>query len=326
MLRLVLRAACVALAASSTSVFAQTPAASYPTKPIRLIVPYAPGGSPDSVARVFGQAMGESMGMQFVVENRPGGAGVPAAESVIRAAPDGYTVLVADSSVYAITPSLSAKPPFEPLRDLAPVSLAVISPLLLVVNAAVPANNVREFVALAKAKPGMAFGSSGNATVHHLAMEMLRSLAGVEFTHVPYKGAGQSVPAVVAGDVSAIFAAIPAVSAHAKAGKVRILGIAAPQRTSIMPELPTISEAGVPGCELTISIGFLAPAKTPSEIVRRLSDEVIKALKQPDVRQRLGTAFGFDLIGTTPEQYVESIRTELQTYGKLARTAGVQVN
>lgn len=305
---------------------AQPGGAPYPSKPIRLIVPYAPGGSPDSVARVIGQAMGDSLGQQFVAENRPGGAGVPAAEAVIRAAPDGYTLLIADSSVYAITPSLAAKPPFDPLRDLAPVSLAVHSPLLLVVNASVPAQNVREFVALAKAKPGMPFGSSGNATVHHLAMEMFRSLAGVEFTHVPYKGAGQSVPAVVAGDVAAIFAAIPAVSAHAKAGKVRILGIAAPQRTSILPELPTISEAGVPGCELTISIGFLAPAKTPPEIVRRLSEEVVKALKQPEVRQRLGTAFGFDLIGTTPEQYVESIRAELQIYGKLAKAASVQVN
>lgn len=318
--------AIAALVAFSAGVGAQTGAPAYPTKPIRVIVPYAPGGAPDSVARVIGQAVGENSGQQVIVENRPGGAGVPAAEAVIRAAPDGYTLLIADSSVYAITPSLSAKPPFEPLRDLAPVSLAVNSPLLLVVNASVPANNVREFVALAKAKPGMAFGSSGNATVHHLAMELLRSLAGVEFTHVPYKGAGQSVPAVVAGDVAAIFAAIPAVSAHAKAGKVRILGIATPQRTSIMPELPTISEAGVPGCELTISIGFLAPAKTPPEIVRRLSDEIVKALKQPEVRQRLGGAFGFDLIGSTPEQYSEAIRVELQTYGKLARTAGVQVN
>lgn len=326
MRRVLQSGAIAALVAFSAGVGAQTGAAAYPSKPIRVIVPYAPGGSPDSVARVIGQAVGESIGQQVIAENRPGGAGVPAAEAVIRAAPDGYTLLIADSSVYAITPSLSAKPPFEPLRDLAPVSLAVNSPLLLVVNASVPAHNVREFVALAKAKPGMAFGSSGNATVHHLAMEMLRSLAGVEFTHVPYKGAGQSVPAVVAGDVAAIFAAIPAVSAHAKAGKVRILGIAAPQRTSIMPELPTISEAGVPGCELTISIGFLAPAKTPPEIVRRLSDEIVKALKQPEVRQRLSGAFGFDLIGTTPEQYSEAIRVELQTYGKLARTAGVQVN
>ncbi|MEO7404716.1 MAG: tripartite tricarboxylate transporter substrate binding protein [Burkholderiales bacterium] len=300
-------------------------AQTFPSRPIRLIVPYAPGGSPDTLARVLGQAVGESFGQQVIIENRPGGAGIPAAEAVMRATPDGYTLLVADSSVYAITPNVRAKPPFDPLRDFIPISHSVNSPLLLVVNAGLPVQTFREFLAYAKAKPGLAFGSSGNATAHHLAMEMLRTLGGLEFTHVPYKGAGQSVPAVVAGDVAALFAAIPAVGGHAKAGKVRILGIFSPTRSPSAPDIATLSEAGLPGCELTITIGFHAPARTPPEIVTRLSDQFVRAMKVPAVRERMGN-LQFDLVGTGAEAYAETIRGELLSYGKLIKAAGVRVD
>lgn len=297
----------------------------FPTKPIRIVVPYAPGGSPDTLGRTLAQASADALGQQIVVENRPGAGGAIAAETVMRAAPDGYTLLIADSSVYAVNPNLNPKLPYEMLRDFAPVTLAVSSPMFLAVNASLGVEDVKSFVSLAQAKPGMAFGSSGNGTVHHLGLELMKANAKIDLTHVPYKGAGQSVPAVVAGDVGGIFAAINTLLPHAKSGRIRVLAIAAAERSQLMPQVPTMAEAGVPGCDLFISIGVFAPAKTPRDIVDRLSTEFNKSLALPEVRQRLFNA-GIDPIGSTPERYAEAIRAELIHYGILVKSVGSKMN
>ncbi len=300
-------------------------AQTFPNKPIRIIIPYAPGGSPDTLGRTLAQASSDALGQQIVVENRPGGGGTIAAEAVMRSAADGYTLLIADSSVYAVNPSLNPKLTYEMLRDFAPVTLAVSSPMFLAVNASLGVEDVKAFVSLASAKPGQPFGSSGNGTVHHLALELMKANAKIDLTHVPYKGAGQSVPAVVAGDVGGIFAAVNTLLPHAKSGRIRILAIAAAERSQLMPQVPTLAEAGIPGCDLFISIGVFAPAKTPRDVVERLSTEFNKSLALPEVRQRLFNA-GIDPIGTTPERYTEAIRTELVHYGNLVRSVVAKMN
>ena len=297
---------------------------SFPSRPIRVIVPYAAGGAPDVTARVLGQASTEGLGQQVIVENRPGAAGVVAADTVIRSTPDGHTLLIADSGIFAVNPALNTKIPFDTLRDLAPVYLAVQTPIFLAVNAAHPVQSVADFLALARAKPGLPYGSSGNGTVHHLAMELVKTNAGIDLTHVPYKGAGQSVPAIVAGDVVALFAAANSISPHARAGKLRILAVALGSRSQLLPQVPTFKETGVPGVELDVSIGFFAPAKTPREAIDRLAAEFAKALAQPETRQRL-MASGAELIGQGPAAFTESIQSEIQRYARLVKSAGLKV-
>ncbi|MSQ19182.1 MAG: tripartite tricarboxylate transporter substrate binding protein [Betaproteobacteria bacterium] len=297
----------------------------FPNKPIRIIIPYAPGGSPDTLGRTLAQASSDALGQQIVVENRPGGGGTIAAEAVMRVAADGYTLLIGDSSVYAVNPSLNPKLPYEMLRDFAPVTLAVSSPMFLAVNAGLGVEDVKSFVALSQTKPGLPFGSSGNGTVHHLGLELMKANAKIDLTHVPYKGAGQSVPAVVAGDVGGIFAAINTLLPHARSSRIRILAIAAAERSQLMPQIPTMAEAGVQGVDLFISIGVFAPAKTPRDVVERLSIEFNKALALPEVRQRFFNA-GIDPIGSTPERYAEAIRTELVHYGNLVRSVAAKMN
>ncbi|MFN0304995.1 MAG: Bug family tripartite tricarboxylate transporter substrate binding protein [Burkholderiales bacterium] len=315
----------IAMAAAIAGLHNLVVAQTFPTKPIRIIVPYAPGGSPDTLGRTLAQASADALGQQIVIENRPGAGGVVAAEAVMRAPPDGYTLLIADSSIYAVTPSLNPKMPFEMLRDFAPVTLAVSSPMFLALNASLGVEDVKSFVSLAQAKPGMAFGSSGNGTVHHLALELMKANAKIDLTHVPYKGAGQSVPAVVAGDVGGIFAAINTLLPHAKSGRIRVLAIAASERSPLMPQIPTLAEAGVPGVDMFISIGVFAPARTPRDIIDKLSIEFNKSLANPEVRQRLFNA-GIDPIGSTPERYADAIRAEITQYGNMVRSVAAKMN
>jgi tripartite-type tricarboxylate transporter receptor subunit TctC len=295
-----------------------------PKAPIRIVVPYAAGGLPDVVARTVGAKLSENIGQAVVAENRAGAGGVLASETVIRAQPDGTTLLVADSSIYSINPVISRKLPYDTLKELAPITLAVDAPIFLAVNASLPAQNVQELIALAKAKPGMSYGSSGPGTGHHLAMELIRVLAGLELTHVPYKGAGQSVPAVVAGDVAMVFAGLNSVLPHAKSGRLRILAVAIGRRSELYPEAPSVAET-IPGYEVNITIGFLAPARTPREIVNALSAEFNRAIASPDVKQRLNS-LGVDPVGTTPEKFSEAIRAELTQYGELVKRASFRID
>ena len=299
-------------------------AQTFPNKPIRIIVPYSPGGLPDFLARVVGQRVSENVGQQVIADNRPGAGGTIAAEIVMRAPPDGYTLLIADSSIYSINPNLNPKLPYDPLRDFTPVTLLVSSAVGLVANAALPIQNLKDLLALAKAKPGMPYGSSGNGTSHHLAMELLKSLAGIDLTHVPYKGGGQVMPALIAGDVAVAFIGLNLVLPSVKAGKLKLLAIAKGSRTPLFPDLPTVAEAGVTGFEINTTTGLLAPARTPRDVIDKLNAEFVKALNNPDVRQRL-TAAAMDSAATSPEQFAEVIRTETQQFGKLVRTTGARI-
>lgn len=310
-----------ALAACAGLVQAQ----GFPGKPIRLVVPYPPGGSPDVLARILAQKAAEGLGQSIFADNRPGAGGMVAVNAVTQSPADGYTLLMADSSVYSIGPNLSRAAAFDPLGTLVPVTLAATSPIYLIANPALNVNNVTELLAVARARPGLPYGSSGNGTAHHLAMELLKSLAKVDLTHVPYKGAAQTVPAVVSGDVAVAFAGLNLALPQVKAGKVNLLGIATGKRSSLTPELPTLAESGVPGFDVTITLGLFAPLKTPKEIVEKLNAEFVKALSDAEVRQRL-VVLGVEAVGAGPEAFRLAIRKELQDYGTLVKATGARVD
>jgi len=310
-----------ALSLSATQCDAQ----GFPSRSIRFVVPYGAGGSPDVIARVIGQKLGENIGQQVVVDNRPGAGGIIAAEIAAKAPADGYTLLIADTGHVAINPSLYPKLPYNPLRDFAPVTLAVSTPLFMAANAGLPIESVRQLIDYAKAHPGLPYGSSGNGSSHHLGMALFTSLTGVSMTHIPYKGVAQSVPALIAGDVAVVIAALPSLGPHVKTGKVRLIAVGTAKRTPIMQEVPTVAESGVPGFEIDADIGFLAPAGTPREIVEKLSVEISRVLGIPEITQRFA-ALGIEAMGTTPEQYTEAIRAKIQKYSKLVKDTGARVD
>ncbi|MSQ72130.1 MAG: tripartite tricarboxylate transporter substrate binding protein [Betaproteobacteria bacterium] len=298
-------------------------AQTYPSRPIRFIVPYGAGGGPDVTSRVIGRKLGEILGQPIVIDNKPGGAGIIATEMAARAPADGYTVLVGDTGPLAINPALYPKLPYDPLKDFAPVTLAMASPLFLVSNPKSPFQSITELIAYARANPGVTFGSTGNASVHHLGMELFQLLAGVKMTHIPYKGVAFSVPAVMAGDIAVVFAGLPSVKPHLGSGKLRILGVADAKRTPITPDVPAISE-GLPGYEIKVEVGFLVPAGTPREVIARLNREIRAILAMPDIAQHLVT-LGINPIGTTPEQYTEQIKADMIKFAKLVKDSGAKV-
>jgi tripartite-type tricarboxylate transporter receptor subunit TctC len=307
--------------------FAVTAAAQeYPNRPIRVIVPYAAGGLPDTMARLVGQKMGESLGQQMVIENRGGAGGIVGTTEVAKASPDGYVLLVADVGQIAINPHLFAKLPYEPLKDLVGVSLLGTSALYLVAHSSVPANNMQELIALVKSQPGkLSYGSSGTGSIHHLATEALKVGLGLDIVHVPYKGTGQSVPALLGGQVSLLYAALPSIESHFKAGKVKILAVSTPQRSPQTPEVPTVAEAGVPGYDFVAEIGFYAPAGTPQDIISKLAAEAQKAVKQPDVAQRF-KQLGIDPMGSTPEAYNAMNRASYRKYEGVVKASGAKID
>jgi tripartite-type tricarboxylate transporter receptor subunit TctC len=301
----------------------QAPAA--PDGPIRFVVPQPPGGMPDSLTRVMANALAAQAGWNVVVDNRPGGAGIIAAMLVAKAPPDGSTLFIADYGALCINPSLYAKLPYDPIRDFAPVTLAATGSLFLVVSTALPVQSVKELVSYARSRPGLPFGSAGNGTLHHLGMELFKSLAGVEVTHVPYKGATQAVPALLSGDIAVTLAALPSVLPHVKSGKLRLLAVSEARRPSFMPDVPTMAEAGLTGYEIASGMGVVAPSATPGEIVARLNREMVRALKSADVARQL-FALGIEPVGNSPQQYAETIRANIDKYGKLVRTSGAHVD
>ncbi len=313
-----------AVAAVLTGV-GQTSAQTFPSKAIHFVVPYGSGGSPDVMSRVLAQKLSENVGQPVVVDNRPGAGGIIAAEAVMKSAADGYTLFIADTGHVAINPSLYAKLPYDPIKDFTPVTLAVTTPLFLAATATLPILTVKQLLDYAKSKPGLPYGSSGNGSPHHLGVELLKRLTGISMTHVPYKGVAQSVPALVAGDVVVLFAAIPSLSPHVRSGRVRLLAVGTAARTPLMPEVPTLAESGAPGFEIDADIGFLAPAGTPREVVQKLNAEILKVLHTPEIKQRLA-GLGIDVEGSSPERYGEAIRAKIQRYGKLVKDAGARVD
>ena len=312
----------LALAAVAVTVQAQ----SYPSRPIRMIVPYAPGGLPDTIARLVGAKLSDSLGQQIVVENLPGAGGINGVNEVVKAQPDGYTLLIADVGQVAINPHLFSKLPYQPLKDLAPVSLIGTSPLYLVAHPSVPVNSLKELVALAKKEPGkLNYGSSGIGSIHHLATEALKAGFGIDLVHVPYKGTGQSVPALLGGQVALLYSALPSIAGHLKDGKVKMLAISSAKRSPATPDVPTVAELGIPGYDFVAEIGMLAPTGTPREVVSRLAGDMAKAVKMPDVAQRMGQ-LGIDPVGSTPEAYGQINKAANDKYAAVVKATGAKID
>lgn len=312
---LVLSLLCVAHAAQAQS---------YPAKAVRFIVPFAAGGGTDLVARTLAQRLTEALGHTFVVENRGGAGGVIGADLVAKAPPDGYTLVLGSPGPMTINPNLQAKMPYDTLRDFAPVSLATISPFVLTVHPALPVKNLKEFIALAKARPGqLNYGSGGNGSVSHLSTEYLKSLAQINLVHIPYKGSSLSLTDTLAGQLQVMFDNLPVVLPHIKTGKLRLMGVGTQQRSALIPAAPTISESGVPGFEASTAFGVLAPAHTPPAVITRLSQEIVRILQTPEIKDRLATQ-GLEAVGSTPQQYDAHLRAELAKYARIVKSAGIK--
>jgi tripartite-type tricarboxylate transporter receptor subunit TctC len=316
---------CRALGAAALSLLAGASAAQgYPTKPVRLVVPFAPGGGTDVIARLLAARMSESLGRQVLVDNRAGANGIIGTEIVARSPADGYTLLFV-SSPHSINPGLYPKLPYDTLKDFAPVSQAASSPYVLVVHTSLPVRSVRDLIALAKARPGQIdYGSGGTGSSAQLAAELFKDMAGVELREIPYKGAGPALTAVVTGEAALVFGNALTVRPHIQSGRIRALGIASAQRSVAAPELPTIAESGVPGYRADAILGMLAPAKTPRPVVQLLNAEVHKAMRSPELAERM-KGLGVDVVLTTPEEFGRVIESEMDRWGKLIRKLGLKV-
>jgi tripartite-type tricarboxylate transporter receptor subunit TctC len=297
--------------------------AAYPVKPVRIVVPSSPGGGTDILARVLAQKLAESLGQQFVVENRPGAGQVIGIEAVARSVPDGYTLLMAASAI-VINEVLYAKPPYDTLRDFAPVTLVASLPNILVVHPALPVKSVRELIALAKSRPGqLNYSSAGSGTSPHLSMELFRIMAGLTLTHIPYKGTGPATVDLVAGQVQLSMPNVLTALPQIKGGKVRALGVTSARRAVGLPDIPAIAES-LPGYEAIQWYGVLAPAGTAREIVAKLQAEIARIVILPEVKERLA-ADGADAVGNRPEEFATYIRAELAKWGKVVKAGGIKL-
>ena len=308
------------LALCSTATLAQA----WPGKPVRIVVPYPPGGIGDTVTRALAQGLSEQLGQPVLIDNKPGASQMIGAESVAKAAPDGYTLFLGSVTSLAINVSSQKKMSYDPQKDFAPVSMAFYSPLYLVVNPAVPVHSVRELIALAKAQPGkLTFASIGQGGSIHLAGELFRSMAGIDMVHVAYKGSAPALLDVIGGQVSLMFDAGVSALPQVRAGKLRGLAVTSSKRSSSAPELPTVAEAGnLAGYEATIWFGLVAPAGTPREITTRLATELAKVVRQPALRERFAPQ-GVELAATTPEEFADFIKAEIPKWGKVLKDANV---
>jgi tripartite-type tricarboxylate transporter receptor subunit TctC len=298
----------------------------FPARPVRVVVPYAAGGLPDTMTRLAGVRMTEALGQQVVVDNRPGAGGIGACELVAHANADGYTLLIADVAQTAINPALYSKLPYDTLRDFAPVSLMGTSAQFLAANASVQANTLPELIKLAKSKPGaLRYGSGGIGSVHHLSMEALKTSLRLNIVHVPYKGNGVAIPAMIGGEVALVFSALPAIEGHLKTGRVKLLAVNTAKRSPQAPNVPTVSEVtGIKDYDYPPAIGVLAPAKTPRAVVNRVAEAVAKAVRHPDVAKRY-TELGIEPVGNTPAQYAAQVRVDIAKYAKAVKESGVKV-
>ena len=299
-------------------------AQTYPTKPILMIVPLQAGTAVDTVARVVAARMQERMGQPIVVENQPGAAGQIGTERIARAAPDGYTIGFVNDSILTMLPNLNPKLAYDPLKDLAPVSRVAGNSFGVAVNPAFSAKTVGELVAMAKAKPReIHFASGGNGSPQHMMMEMFKAAAGIDMVHVPYKGAAQALTDVIAGQVPVIAQGIGVISSQAKAGKVRVIAVTGAQRSPLLPDVPTLAEAGLSGLEFATWFAVVAPANTPRAVIDRLNAEIVAAATAPDIRSRLNEQ-GYDVEASSPQRLTESIRDGLARMGKVIREAGIK--
>ncbi len=314
--------AAVALAACSALSSAQN----FPTKSIRFLVGFAPGGSTDIVARLIAQKMSDTVGQQVVVDNRSGAGGIIAAEILAKAPPDGHTIFACTTGNFAIQPFLYKTLPFNPDKDLVPVTQSGSLPYIIVVHPSLPVKNVREFIAFAKTRPGqLNFASSGVGSASHLSPELFKSMAGINLVHVPYKGTGQAMSDLLGGQVVMMFDQPVSSLPHVKAGKLRVLAITSAKRFPTLSEIPTVAESGIPGFEAISWAGVCAPPGTPREIINRLQSEIAKVLQLPDIKERL-LRDGIEPVGSTPEQFQAHIEREKVKWGKVVKDSGARVD
>lgn len=314
-----LLAAAALIAAGSA--LAQGAANAYPARPIRIVVAFPPGGSNDIMARIAAQRMTQDWGQPVVVENRPGANTIIGAEMVAKAAPDGHTLLIGASSTYTVNPAIYSKLPYDPVRDLAPVTMVGSLPLVIAVHPSVPAGSIREFIALAKSRPGAL--NYGTPTVtFHVAIESFSQLTGIRMNRIPYKGSVPTITALIAGDVQFVFMDAPPIIPHVKSGRVRALAVTSSKRINNLPEVPTVSESGQQGYELIFWTGLFAPAATPREVVGKIQAEIARAMHAPESRERLA-ALGIDPVVNSPEEFAAYLRTEAARYAAVVKAANI---
>ena len=299
-------------------------AQSYPAKPVRLIIPFPPGGATDIFGRVLAQKLGELLGQQVVVENRPGAGGTIGTELAAKAAPDGYTILLATTSTHSIGPALNPKMPYDARKDFAPVIHLADATNILIASPTLPVNNLRELIAYAKANPGkLNFGSSGNGTIVHLTGEQFKAATNTFIVHIPYKGTALSIPDLIAGQIAFVFDNIASALPHIRAGRVKTLGISSLKRSALVPDIPTMDEAGLKGFESNTYFGVFAPAGTPTAMIARLNTEINKALQAADFRERLG-ALGAEPVGGPPEALARAVARDFDKYAAVIKRAGIK--
>jgi len=313
--------AAVTLACAAIPAHAQTQI----TRPIRIVVPYVPGGGTDTLTRLIGPYISEEFGQQVVIDNRPGGSSTIGTQLVAKAAPDGELIGMIDAA-FVINPSLLGTLPYDTIRDFAPISLIAVSPLVLCVHPQLPVKSVKDLVTLAKSRPGKVhFGSAGNGTAVHLAGEQFRSVTGTDLVHVPYKGAGQAITDLIGGQIEMAFSTQSSVKQYVSAGRLRALAITTPKRTTVMPEVITFTEAGYPGVDAKTINGLIGPAGTPKDYIARVHKAVIKALRQPDFQAKLGD-LGFEQVGNTPEEFAKYVRTEIDKWRRVVKASGAKAS
>ncbi len=296
----------------------------YPTKPIRLIVAFPPGGSTDIIARLVGQRVGEKLGQQIVIDNRGGAGGTIGTEIAARATPDGYTLTMGTTSTHVIAVGAYAKLKYDPIKDFEPITLVATTPYLLVVHPGVKANTLKDFIALAKSQPGkMNYASAGTGTTTQLAMEMLKSVAGIDVVHVPYNGNGPANTATMGGQVQALFGSMPAVLAQAKAGRLRPLAVGTPKRSPALPDVPSVSESGFAGFDASLWLGFFAPKGTPAPIIKRLQTELVGTAQSPDMKEQFERN-GAEALVVSGANLTKLIGSEIAKYNKVIATAGIK--
>jgi tripartite-type tricarboxylate transporter receptor subunit TctC len=297
----------------------------YPSKPVRIVAPFAPGSTIDIIGRIIAPKLTEALGQPVLVDNRPGAGGMVGMDAVAKAPPDGHTLVIGALGPLAMNPALYPKTPFDPVRDFAAVSLLATGPVAIAVHPSVPARNVKELVELAKRQPGkLNFGSPGVGTSPHLTGELVKLLTGTDIVHVPYKGNAEALTDLVSGRVSIVFTGVPPVVPLVKAGRVRLLATTGRQRTAQLPEVPTIVEAGLPGAQVLIWYGVVAPIATPKELVARLNREIVKLMQAPDIREKFSQQ-GIEPETSTPEQFARLIREEYARWTKVIRTTGIKL-
>jgi tripartite-type tricarboxylate transporter receptor subunit TctC len=298
----------------------------YPTKPIRIVAPSTPGDAPDVIARLVADKLSVALGQQVVVDNRPGAGGVVGSESVAKSAPDGYTLIMGNAGSHGINAAVYSRLPYDIQRDFAPVSQVAIAPNVMVINPSLPVNSVTEFIAYAKSQPGkLSYASGGNGSSAHMSMELFKSMAGIDVQHIPYKGSTPALTDLIGGQVAVFIGNMPPTVPHIKAGKLRALAVTTKTRSALMPELPTIADSGLPGFETVAWFGVLAPAGTPPEIVNRLSMEIGKIARSPEMRERL-VAMGAEPVGGTPEEFKAVIDRDIAKWKPLAQKVGIKVD